>query len=71
MRVWTYEAAIPLSRLDGLKPQDGKVIRLNFLLRCIGAWSQERSTCVLNRCTFHPTWGMDYSNEVEWGFVAH
>ena len=69
MRVWVYEAAIPLSRIKDLQPQPGKAVRFNFLIRCIGHWSEGRSTCVINRCTFHPTSGGSFSDDVEWGFA--
>ncbi|HUU68974.1 MAG TPA: hypothetical protein VM186_05590, partial [Planctomycetota bacterium] len=69
MRIWKYECAIPLSRIPDLKPQPGATTRFNFLIKCVGHWTEGRSTCVLNRCTFHPSWEPHYSDDVEWGFV--
>jgi len=69
MRVWVYQVAIPLARLKDLNPKDGGTTRFNFLIQCVGHWSEGRSTCVLNRCTFHPLWIAHYSDDVEWGFV--
>jgi len=69
MRIWRYECAIPLSRIADLKPRPGATTRFNFLIKCVGYWAEGRSTCVLNRCTFHPSWEPHYSDDVEWGFM--
>jgi len=65
-----YEVAIPLAELRELKPAEGKVIRLNFLIPDVGHWSEGRSTCKLNAHAFHPGWAFTYSCETEWRFIG-
>ncbi len=71
---YIYEGSIPFSELKNIKPQDGKRIRLSFIIQNgdmanILEFSRGKSLCHINTLDFEPGWGAKYTAETEFEFV--
>jgi len=72
-RGWLYEAGIPWTELEEIRPEPGKRIRLSFKINQGNpgnyiCWSANRSVAKPATLSFEPSWWTSWSAETEWAF---